>query len=262
MSSADPPSARALRAFGADTDALERLSGGRGLTWRTGAMVLRPSAGDGETAWKAELLSVLAHTDGFRTPRPIRSRSGEWTVDRWEAWQWLPGATDESRVADVRAAGTAFHAAVADLDRPAFLDTAQDAWARADRIAWEEEPIPADDTLHRLADAFEPVRARSQLVHGDLLGNVMFASGQAPTIIDWAPYWRPTGYADAIVIADAACWHGLSLARLHDLVAGIPDGRQHLVRALTFRISTFILNGLWDHRMRDRHAGVVEAALR
>lgn len=264
MSSPRRPSTRALAEFGAATAAdatgaiLDNLSGGRGLTWRCGDVILRPSGADAETTWKAEILAALEHAPDFRTPRPVPARSGGWSVDGWEAWQWLPGHADESRVADVLRAGAAFHAALASLERPDFLDAADDPWARADRVAWEEEPAPANEMLRRLVAAFRPVADPSQVVHGDLLGNVMFAPGHPPEIIDWAAYWRPTGYADAIVVADAACWHGLPAQRMRELLGG--DG-QHLIRALVFRIATFELLGVWDAQMEARHRPAVDAAL-
>lgn len=259
-----PPSRATLTEFGiasAHQDRILNLPGGRGLTWRAGDTVLRPSAGDGETVWKATVLAELPHSAGFRTPRPIPARSGEWTVDGWEAWQWLPGAADEMRVSDVLDAGEAFHHAVRGLDRPDFLDRADDPWARSDRIAWEEEELPPVRTLQRLATAFQPVSAQPQIIHGDLLGNVMFEPGQPPVIIDWAPYWRPVGFADAIVLADAACWHGLDPAEMIRLAEARNEGRQLLIRALVFRIATFELLGRWDDRMLSRHAPVIEAVL-
>lgn len=264
MATALPPSPATLAEFGiggAHQGQLVNLPGGRGLTWRAGGTVLRPSAGDGETVWKADVLAPLPHSARFRTPRPIAARSGEWTVDGWEAWQWLPGAADESRVTDVLDAGEAFHHAVRGLDRPDFLDQADDPWARSDRIAWEEAPPPPNATLHRLIAAFRPVSAPAQIIHGDLLGNVMFEPGHPPVVIDWAPYWRPVGFADAIVLADAACWHGLELPEMIRFADERNEGRQLLVRALAFRIATFVLLGRWDDRMRARHDPAIGAAL-
>ena len=202
MTTAARPSNAVLAEFGVSAthhEELRNLPGGRGLTWRAADTVLRPSAGDGETLWKANVLAHLPRSTEFRTSRPIPSASGAWTIDGWEAWRWLPGRTDETRVTDVLATAAAFHRAVADLDRPDFLDAADDPWARSDRIAWEEEDLPPVRTLQHLATAFHPVDAPAQIIHGDLLGNVMFAPGQSPAIIDWAPYWRPVGFADAIV---------------------------------------------------------------
>jgi hypothetical protein len=37
---------------------------------------------------------------------------------------------------------------------------------------------------------------------------VLFHDGLPPAIIDFTPYWRPVGYASAIVVADALVWEG------------------------------------------------------
>ena len=80
-----------------------------------------------------------------------------------------------------------------------------------------------------------PVRARPQLVHGDLSGNVLLADGLPPAVIDLPPVLAPTGYAAAIVLVDAVLWHGAPLALL-DLAARDEDGRQCLLRAVAFRL--------------------------
>ena len=53
-----------------------------------------------------------------------------------------------------------------------------------------------------------PVRAANQVIHGELSGNVLFAAGQAPAVIDFSPYRRPAAYADAIVAVDGLLWFG------------------------------------------------------
>jgi uncharacterized protein (TIGR02569 family) len=257
------PSDAVFSAFGSGETRPERLDGGRGLTWRAGPVVVRPTGDGDEANWRASVLERLVHTDRFRTPRPIRAASGRWVEDGWEAWQWVPGTADESRILDVVRAGTAFHHAIAALTRPAFIDTADDPWARADRVAWEEEaPLPADAMLERLAAAFRPVESSSQLIHGDLLGNVLFTEGEPPTIIDWAPYWRPAGLGAAIAAVDAVCWHGAPIELLPAIGRGIDEWDQLLVRALAFRIVTLHLRNAWDASLADRHAPVMDAVLR
>lgn len=253
------PGPEVLRAFAVGGEPLGRLTGGRGLTWRAGDVVLRPHDGAAESDWRSGVLATLGHTSGFRTPRPVATRAGGWRADGWEAWEWLPGAADETRVEDVVRTGAAFHRAVAHLERPAFLDAADDAWSRADRIAWGEAPLPRDPTLERLGAAFRAVSSPSQLVHGDLLGNVLFAAGRTPAVIDWAPYWRPAGLGAAIAAVDAVCWHGVPLDRLDALGDGAAEWSQLLVRALTFRIATLHLLGAWDAGTADRHRPVVDA---
>ncbi|MDA1362826.1 hypothetical protein O1R50_24630 [Glycomyces luteolus] len=256
------PSNAVFAAFGSGEAKPEKLDGGRGLTWRAGPVVVRPTAGGDGANWRAGVLESLVHTAEFRTPRPIRAVSGQWVVDGWEALQWVPGAADQSRVLDVVRAGTAFHHAISGLSRPAFIDADDDPWARADRVAWQEESLPADVMLERLAAAFRPVESPSQLIHGDLLGNVLFAEGEPPTIIDWAVYWRPAGLGAAIAAVDAVCWHGASIELLQVAGRNIEEWNQMLVRALTFRMVTLHLRNAWDASLADRHAPVMEAILK
>lgn len=261
------PDAGALHAFGVGASTPVRLTGGRGLTWRAGGVVLRPHDGPAVTDWRADLLAELEHSAGFRTPRPVATHDGSWRSGDWEAWAFVAGRADESRVEDVIQAGRAFHRAVAGVDRPAFLGTASttgaatDPWARADRMAWGEEPLPTAPTLDRLAASFRPVHSPPQLVHGDLLGNVLFADGHAPTIIDWPPYWRPAAFGTAIAAVDAVCWHGVPVDRLDALGADEPEWSQLLVRALVFRIATLHLLGAWDATSVGRHRPVIDAVV-
>lgn len=278
------PGPHVLRAFGVHDRPLERLGGGRGRTWRAGDVVLRPSGDRLEARWRSATLARLDHTAGFRTPRPVAATSGDWVVDAraaaagdaagagagtgvstgddgWEAWRWVDGRTDPTRVDDVIAAGAAFHRAIAHLPRPDFLDHRDEPWSRADRMAWGGTALPDDPTLDRLAATFRPVTSPSQLVHGDLLGNVLFTPGEPPTVFDWAPYWRPAGLGAAIAAVDAVCWHGVAVGRLGVLGTGVPEWPQLLVRALAFRIATLHLLDAWDADQTARHRPVVDAVV-
>jgi uncharacterized protein (TIGR02569 family) len=132
-----------------------------------------------------------------------------------------------------------FHAALRPAARPAFLALRTHRWALADRVAWGEsafEPLPdVRPLMDRLTAVRRPVSADCQLVHGDLSGNVLFADGLAPAIIDFSPYWRPAAYADAIIAVDGLLWYGADAALL-TLAATTPDFPQLLVRALIFRL--------------------------
>lgn len=255
---APPPSV--LAAFGAACDPPPRLlPGGQGQTWRSGGLVLKPVALEAETRWRAEVLAALpVRTSGFRVARPVATAEGAWTADGWEAWRMIGGAADPRRADDVIRAGAAFHAALADTPRPGFLDIRDNAWTRADRLAWQETAAAPDFALLRpLLAARRPVRLPSQLIHGDLLGNVLFEAGSAPAVIDWPPYWRPAAWASAVVAVDALCWweadHGLL-----DRWARLPDWRQLLIRALVFRIAT---HSSLDAAQQARYAPVAEAVL-
>jgi len=141
------------------------------------------------------------------------------------------------------------------------MGRSDDLWNRADRMAWEEELLPPGDLLAAAAREFRRVAAPLQVIHGDLLGNVLFEPGSAPAIIDWAPYWRPAGLGLAIAAVDAACWHGWPSDRLNELGAGIAFWGQLLIRALAFRVATQVNHDRWDADMEARHAPVLDAAI-
>lgn len=220
----------------------DRLTGGAGLCVQVGAAVLKPAEDTEETRWIAELLSGLAE-DGFRLARPLRARDGRWVVDGLSASRLVPGEPGPAgRWGELFVAARALHAALGSVQRPSFLDGRTHRWARADRVAWAEEALATEPEvaplMRRLEAMRRPIRVNSQLVHGDLCGNVLFADGHPPAIIDFSPYWRPVGYAEAVIAVDALLWFAADLDVL-TLVDAQPDLRQMLVRALIFRLVAF-----------------------
>jgi hypothetical protein len=107
---------------------------------------------------------------------------------------------------------------------------------------WRGETYPQANyhgTKHlaALTRALRPVDGRSQLIHGDLAGNVLFDDNLPPLVIDFSPYWRPPAFASAIVIADALTFEGAGAELVQPLLSD-PDFPQHLLRALIYRIVT------------------------
>ena len=236
--SAAPPDG-VLEAFGA-TGPARRLAGGQNGTWRSGEIVLKPAESAVEANWRCGVLDTLPESPDFRIARPVRARDGGWLAGGWEAARFVAGAADPRRVDDVIVAGAAFHRAVAEVPRPSFLDTRTDPWAYGDRLAFQPpgtELTRPSELQEILLAARRPVDLPEQLVHGDLLGNVLFAGGQPPAIIDWSAYWRPPAWAAAVAVVDALCWHGVHMSVL-DRWAHLPAWRQMLIRALIFRIAT------------------------
>lgn len=254
-----PPPPAVLTAFGTPGRPVP-LTGGQGQTWRDGEVVLKPTGLAAETDWRAEVLSALPASPHFRVALPVRAADGGWTAEGWEAWQYVAGQPDPHRPADVLRTAAAFHAALADVPRPGFLDTRQGPWSYGARVAWAEPPLDGEacDSAHgdtdvaaliaQLTAARRPFAVATtstpQVVHGDLLGNVLFADGLPPAVIDWPPYWYPAGWAAAVVVVDALLWYRAGPAVLALGPAG--DGRiadpaawaQLLVRALLFRLAT------------------------
>lgn len=249
------PSAHVLDAFSVAGSVPVLLGGGQGTSWRAGDLVLKPATADpDELAWQVRVFSQVSQ-DGFRLARPRRAAGGSLCVDGWSATEFVSGSHSPHRWPDIIAAGDRLHRALRHVQRPAFLDRRADRWAVADRAAWSEPPASeflAVPHLRQLAAALRPVAAPSQLIHGDLTGNVLFDDQLPPAVIDFSAYWRPVPYAAAIVVADALVWEGADRQILH-AVRHFDDFGQYLVRALIFRIVTdWIAAGGEPH---DAHSG-------
>lgn len=243
------PPAAVLDAFGVK-GARVPLVGGQGRSVRVGTSVFKPvdrpenaeeaEEAEEEAEWAAAVFEQLAPRTGFRVPRPLRTADGRCAVDGWCAAEFLRGeAGPGEHWTSLLSAGRAFHAALRGLPRPGFLDRRTHPWAVADRVAWGERAVAvhADlaGPLAALLERRKPVERAAQVIHGDLTGNVLFAEGEAPAVIDFSPYWRPPVFAEAVVVADGLLWFDPP----PDLLAsggGDPDWQQMLIRALIFRL--------------------------
>lgn len=231
-----------VRAAFALQGAAVALPGGEGNSVRIDEVVLKPGA-DAGAAWLAETLTALPQR-GFRVPRPVRAIDGRWVVDGWTAFDVVTGQTGpEGRWEELFAAARAFHGALVGVPRPEFLSAVDHQWARADRVAWGAEDMPLAPEFRPAYDALMADRQAltdldAQLVHGDLTGNVLFADGLAPAVIDFSPYWRPVGYAEAIVAVDGLLWYSAEPADVLPPLAQ-RHRRQLLIRAVLFRLLAF-----------------------
>lgn len=215
-----------------------------GRAWRSGETVLKPlDLLPDEIAWLARSLPGLRSLGGIRLAEPLRAHDGRLVVHGWTAWRYLPGRHETARWPEIIAVGERLSAALADLARPAFIDERTHAWATADRAAWGElplEPYLADARVAACAALLEPLDAPAQLVHGDLTGNVLFADGAPPAVIDLSLYWRPVAFGSAVVVADAMVWHGAD-EQLLAAVGHVQRFGQYFVRALIFRLVTELI---------------------
>lgn len=234
-----PPPPGVCASFGV-LDRPASLPGGQGGAWRVGPLVLKQVGLDPVTAEELRWLGTALDPamDGVRVAVPVAATDGRWVVGGWAATRFLEGEPAGWRWTDVLDAGRAFHDAVAHLPRPTFLDRRHSPWDAGDRMAWGEEPLvvgPAPAPLvERLAACLAPVSARSQLVHGDLGGNVLLDGGAPPAILDLSPYWRPPEWALAVVVVDALVWADAPPALVDE--AGVDP--QFLARAMLYRLVT------------------------
>jgi uncharacterized protein (TIGR02569 family) len=267
-----PPPDAVLAGFGA-TQAPVKFAMGRGQTWAAGALVLKPAGDEREAIWLAELAATLPRR-GFRLARPIAARDGHWIVDGWTAWARLDGEHSTTRWPELLAAAAAFHDAVRHVPRPEFIErqgramiSPLDRWRFADRIAWGEADLGDLAGVAHVAPLLEarrPIEPPSQLIHGDLVGNVLFADGLAPAILDLSLYWRPVGYSAALVVGDALTWEGAPPDTL-TLLRPFAEWQQLLLRAVLFRI---VVNALarraepWRADLSDEYRSIVDLVLR
>jgi uncharacterized protein (TIGR02569 family) len=231
---------RVLRAFGLDVDVALRPVG---KAFVAGDLVLKQVEDAGEAAWCAETMAGL-RADGVRLPAPVRSDDGAWVVDGWVATEKVSGRP-APRWNEVIDAGRAFHRALVDVARPAALDTRTHRWARAERQAWGEEEAAPSVFADALLARTHPLDLPSQVVHGDLAGNVLFAAGLEPAVIDFSPYWRPQGWALAVVVVDAVVWNHAPFQLAHALDEQERD--QLLARATLFRLFSGEPSGPYEH---------------
>lgn len=209
------------------------LDGGWRDVVRVGDVVLKAVTDVEEAEWSAEVLDRLPER-GVRIARPLRTLDGRWVAGGFTAHRFVAGeAAPAGRWHEVLEAGRALHRALEDVPRPDFFARRNSRRAIADRVAWGEQEIPLTAAIADLCACLRPrlgpSRARAQAVHGDLSGSTLFAPGLSPAIIDFSPYWRPTGYAEAIVVVDAMLRRGASPS-LMDALAG-PDAAENLGRA-------------------------------
>lgn len=239
--SGGPPD-HVLTAFNAAGAELHRLTGGRGRTWRAGNTVVKPVDEPVVASWLASVLEQRPVPD-VRIARPIRSTDGRWVVSGWAAHRYVAGSS-APRFDEIRVAGQALHAAMADVPEPRFLRERADLASWADRLAWGEVLDTEERLGHghgatvyrELAALRRPVTSTNQVVHGDLFGTVLFAGDADPAVVDVTPFWRPTGWAVAVLAVDAVARGGAPIEVVGEWADG-PDWPQLVRRAALFRLA-------------------------
>jgi hypothetical protein len=256
------PDVGTLNAFGLTGQEPVALPYGEGRSYKVGAVVLKDVRHDAVEVvrWAADLHAGIGE-DGFRIARPVPVgrrdgdgeptsvehrdvgaeampvRDGGWVTEGgWLATRFIEGGHDyRQQVPACIGAIERYHLALKAHPRPAFFDTLDGPFRRADRDAFGERPDRVHPELAAQIDALYALRRPlvglgEQLIHGDLNpSNLLIADGLPPGIIDIAPYWRPAGFALAVF----AYWIGPWRNRpdLLDHFAHVDQFDQLLVRA-------------------------------
>jgi len=243
-------------AFGARGAQPELL--GAGAAWLCGDVVLRPAPNPAEASWVAQTLDTLT-VPNLRVARPLRSTDGRWVVAGWSATRYLAGEP-EPRHDEVIALSLRLHEATAGLPRPRFIDARLDVYSLAERLAWNEDELPLNESrggrlFELVAGLRRPVDLRPQVVHGDLFGNVLFSGAEPPAIVDFSVSWRPAEWSAAVVAVDALAWGGADTG-LVQRWAHLSEWPQLLLRALMFRLA---LNAIHPRATTESLAGLEHA---
>lgn len=235
------PPQSVLNAFGLQGPCLP-ISGGQGRSVRVGDAVLKPVEDATEAEFISEVMATLSSSPSleYRVPIPLLASNSSYVYEGWSADSYCEGDDNPvGRCDELLVASRAFHKAIADIQEPGFLHQRSHPWAIADRVAWEEASIQVVASLVSIYQELISMRRQvsfpSQLVHGDLSGNFLFAEGKPPTIIDFSPFWRCVGYSEAIAIVDGIMDFGQS-EELIELGGSGFEWNQLLVRALIFRL--------------------------
>lgn len=240
-----PPS-HVLAAFGIAADGGRLLGGVGRRAWRYGDAVVKPVRDPVSATWVSGLFESL-RISSLRIPRPLRSLDGRWVVSGWSAQRYVAGRP-APRYREMLSVARELHRALAGVPQPRFLREDEGLSARVDRGVWSD-PAGFGATLPgghgrtsflALADELGPCTQPSQVVHADLFGNVLFAGSAPPAVVDFVPLWRPPGFAEAVLIADAIAWGGAGADLLGDW--DVPERGELLARALAYRLALALLH--------------------
>lgn len=233
------PSKDILEAFRINESPVH-LEGGQGTSYRYGNIVVKPETDFDEANWIAQTLSELNVRD-IRIPMPIKSSSGQWIYKGWSAHTFIEGETTSNKWKEKIQTSKLFHIATKKLIKPSFIGNRTHPWEVADKMIWGEIQLTYGEELRSIVSKLEPllkpVVFESQVIHGDLTGNILFHQNEKPAVIDFSPYWRPREYAIAIIIVDSIVWDNAPINLISELEDTV-EMNQLLIKACMWRIKT------------------------
>lgn len=220
---------------------IEKLSGGQGQCVRVGDFVLKPIEETAKYSWVGKVLESVSTYD-LAMAKPLRSKNGNFVENGFGITQYLPGDFFAGRIEEKIKACQILNQLLQSIKEPQEWINWSSPWQLANQIAWEEATLPDNtDTRSReiieaIKAAYKPIDLPKQLIHSDLAGNILF-NGTSPIIIDFSPEFRPSAYAEVLLITDSLAWHQEKAESLWVL----PHSRRLVVqlalRAIVFRLA-------------------------
>lgn len=222
----------------------ERLSGGQGQSVRVGDFVVKPIEETEKYSWAGSVLESLP-THSLAIAKPIRSKNGNFVENGYGATHYIAAEFSSGRISEKISACQLLNQLLENIEQPEQWNSWYSPWQWANQVAWEENHLPQNANAHSIK-VIEEIKSRyklinltKQLIHSDLAGNILF-DGPKPVVIDFSPEFRPSAYAEILLITDSIAWHNEPTESLW-----LTQHKKELViqlalRAIVFRLSVII----------------------
>jgi hypothetical protein len=210
----------------------QEISGGRGSTISIGEYILKPLDTTSEEAnWVMDLyeaINKVCENESFEIARPKRNRSGNWISNGWICFYKSKGKEDRAQLLEKLEISNELHKLLENYPKPDFLDLRNNRSSIADNIAWQSSDAqisykPLKEVFNKLQTISPKINLPSQIIHGDLGGNILFSESSKPVVIDFSPYFRPKAFANAIMVVDDLVWGSKDFKLLEELRVIDPD---------------------------------------
>ena len=219
---------------------IEPLPGGQNNSWRIGDHVLEYVGIDPSNEWSAAVLSDLNAVD-YRISAPVRSKHDSFVFKGWLCSKFEVGFVSNNHEAEKLEVSRLFHRSLKAISLNVYVPPSN-RWEIAHRAAWSRDDLPSQietDSRNYIKELFRFTNSqgdiKTQIIHGDLAGNILFHDRYSPLIIDFSPTNGPIEYAESILIADSIAWYNAPLQTL-ELLPQTEYYKDMLLRAVIFRL--------------------------
>lgn len=220
--------------FFGSTEQVFLLSGGEGQTYKSGKIILKKTNNEIESIGLADFVYNLEIKPGLRIQKPVKSVKGNWVESGYVAWEFLEGKEFSGNFEQKITICKMFNKTFEGYAKPKFLEYKNDPWFIADKYVWGEKDGEYQEDFQEIIRStlqkINPINLESQLIHGDISGNIISDDVLGAAVIDLTFYYRPVNYSIAILLVDMLTWEGADIS-LYGLVKEIPSIDQLLLRA-------------------------------